>query len=645
LSNTFRVQTAHGTVLAFDLAKGRVVHRRVSELSADKPAALLYIPPKSPSLAFLLADNPDAIPVAPSFEEACSPILTLRRRRLPSFVTYAFCHPHRRNYLLTRPELEADGSGIVAFYATEPSDWERCHLIGNADLDIARSVQSQIAQIQCALDAIPNAILPLLLQTPPAERQKLSGLLGSMLEPADAERLGASLLLEPALNTELAELLPDDLWAVIALPELRAFLRYREIRSPLKTPAVKHNPAVEPGLPGLLVAGEPASPESPPTISANATINGARSIGIPFDPVTQAGFTGEYASLAHYCNAAVRRTVPPRRDICIVATARNEGLYLIEWIAYHKSIGVDHFFIYTNDNDDGSGSMLRALAAAGEITLIENTVARGGSPQGKAYGHALGMLADVLDYRWCAIIDVDEFIGFDRHMFTSIKEYIAWQELQPVDAIILNWLVFGSGGASRWQDEPMPHRFRSRPAADPGQHVKTILRPRLFHHSHAHVPKSGGDLSIICRDAAGGVGSIRESLSSSPKDGPAWIAHYFFRSAEEFVWKFSRGRGDIHLECSSSEVQVPESFVAQFVAQQHAHGFLDERTVWCAEGMISEIERLSCLPRISETRRAVVEHYRARSAVLEVVMSRMRETPSTPCARQIADAFFGEANL
>jgi hypothetical protein len=297
LSNIFRVQTAHGTVLAFDLVKGRIVHRRVSEVGTDYPTALLYIPEQSPSLAFLLADNPNAIPVAPSYEQAHGPILTLKRHRLPPFATYAFRHSHRQEYLLTRPELEVDGSGIVAFYAIEPASWEECHLIGSADLDKAGSVQTQIAQIQLAYDAMPDGILSLLRQTPTGERRQLAYLLGSMLDSAGAERLGAKLLSEPALNVEVAGWLPDDPWVNTALPDLREFLRKRDGRPPAAEPlAVSNSTAQQTQLGSLLCGGTPALQTfeaHPACVDAHVK----RSIGIHFDRIASAGFFGEYASI------------------------------------------------------------------------------------------------------------------------------------------------------------------------------------------------------------------------------------------------------------------------------------------------------------------------------------------------------------
>ena len=66
--------------------------------------------------------------------------------------------------------------------------------------------------------------------------------------------------------------------------------------------------------------------------------------------------------------------LPAIEDVAIVTSVRNEGLSILEWLAYHRSIGFKSFFIYTNDNTDRSDDLLRILAK-GLVTLIENDVA------------------------------------------------------------------------------------------------------------------------------------------------------------------------------------------------------------------------------------------------------------------------------
>ena len=48
----------------------------------------------------------------------------------------------------------------------------------------------------------------------------------------------------------------------------------------------------------------------------------------------------------------------------IITTMKNEGPFILEWLAYHRAIGVDDFLIYTNDCTDGTDTMLDLLESA-----------------------------------------------------------------------------------------------------------------------------------------------------------------------------------------------------------------------------------------------------------------------------------------
>uniref|UniRef100_UPI002FBEF9A9 glycosyltransferase family 2 protein n=1 Tax=Escherichia coli TaxID=562 RepID=UPI002FBEF9A9 len=123
----------------------------------------------------------------------------------------------------------------------------------------------------------------------------------------------------------------------------------------------------------------------------------------------------------------LRKIYPPKHKSCIVATSKNEGVYLVEWIAYHLSIGFDAIFIYSNDNDDGSDELLNNLHNEGIIYYIKNIVGDGVSAQNKAYAHALTINKEVLNYEWSLFIDIDEFFVLNEFMFSSITDYLDWQ--------------------------------------------------------------------------------------------------------------------------------------------------------------------------------------------------------------------------
>ena len=71
--------------------------------------------------------------------------------------------------------------------------------------------------------------------------------------------------------------------------------------------------------------------------------------------------------------------VPPRSEkIVVVTSMKNEGCFILEWVAYHLSIGVTHFLVYTNDCDDPTNEVLDRLEALEIVTRRDNPCLPGG---------------------------------------------------------------------------------------------------------------------------------------------------------------------------------------------------------------------------------------------------------------------------
>ena len=57
--------------------------------------------------------------------------------------------------------------------------------------------------------------------------------------------------------------------------------------------------------------------------------------------------------------------------IAICAIFKDEAPYLLEWIAFHKMVGVDLFVLYDNGSTDGGPDLIRRSSFARNVTLIE----------------------------------------------------------------------------------------------------------------------------------------------------------------------------------------------------------------------------------------------------------------------------------
>lgn len=102
--------------------------------------------------------------------------------------------------------------------------------------------------------------------------------------------------------------------------------------------------------------------------------------------------------------------VTPR--IAVMAIVRNEAHYLLEWLAWHRALGVAHFYLCENSSDDGTATLLEALQRAGVLTVLPFPDPVGQRPQIPAYQTLLRRFGDRAD--WFCIIDADEFLAPDR---------------------------------------------------------------------------------------------------------------------------------------------------------------------------------------------------------------------------------------
>jgi len=241
-----------------------------------------------------------------------------------------------------------------------------------------------------------------------------------------------------------------------------------------------------------------------------------------------------------------------RTRVLVVSAMRNEGPYLLEWLAHHIAAGVSDFLIYSNDCEDGSDAMLGLLHAAG---VVEHVPQPGGP---KVQWRALKDAETREQCRaadWIAVMDCDEFINL-RKPLDSIPQLVS--QLGEAEAITLPWRLFGSSGAVRASDAPTTGRFTRaapQPCAYPvaASFFKTLFRRKSrFHRLGIHRPRQrdpGRHGAALWVDGSGqplpesfALNEARINLYGlSPATDLVQLNHYSLRSAEEFMVKRARG--------------------------------------------------------------------------------------------------------
>jgi hypothetical protein len=235
--------------------------------------------------------------------------------------------------------------------------------------------------------------------------------------------------------------------------------------------------------------------------------------------------------------------------IALVSCMRNEGIHLLEWLAYHRVIGFGPVVICTNDCDDGSDTLLDLLATQGEVTHLRNPLPPETPPQAAGMPRAMAHLAQT-DAEWLAHLDSDEFLTISPGA-APVQTLI--DRAKDAHTIALPWRMFGDNGHRDWPGETLRAFTACEPAPDPTTvKFKSLFRFRAFASASDHMPTQ----PLI--DAPLAVNAAGEPLSSASLHGPpraryqpvatairggAVVNHYATRSTDVFLLKNDRGRG------------------------------------------------------------------------------------------------------
>ena len=304
----------------------------------------------------------------------------------------------------------------------------------------------------------------------------------------------------------------------------------------------------------------------------------------------------------------------------LISSMKDEGPFILEWVAHHLVTGFDAIYVASNDCSDGSDRLLSALDAAGYITHVPNVLAPGDIPQHAGYArirrnHAI----DSAD--WLMMLDADEFLNV--HLGAGgVGDLTAWAE-PDIDVIALCGMGFTGAPHLNWQPGRVCAQFtQSWPQAHTGNGaVKSLTRGTVRFksiHNHSLVGWRGqGDVQVMCCDGTRfavppDVPLWKRLRNFAPRDITHRLAqynHYAVKTYDAFMLRALRGRGAVAPGPDATARHTGDYLAARAVA-----GGVDTSIARYGPAVEAMVQDMLAQQKIRRRQRDVETAYAARAA-------------------------------
>ncbi len=359
------------------------------------------------------------------------------------------------------------------------------------------------------------------------------------------------------------------------------------------------------------------SPVAQKLMSQRARENFAELGGGRFAPHNRLGRVNEEELAPAYSEPQARTLPKGNTGRVIVGCMKDEAPYILEWIAYHRMIGVDNFIIYTNGCTDGTPELLQRLQDLGIVQHRDNNEWKGNSPQQHALNQSLK--EDLIrNAEWVIHIDVDEFINV-RVGNGTLDDFFS--RVPDATNVAMTWRLFGHNGVTRLADDLVVDQFdHAAPKYCPKPHTvwgfKTMVKnigayDKLSCHRPNKLHEDKRDKVLWVNGSGQPMGEDvkekgwRSSLKTVGYD-LVQLNHYALRSAESYLIKRQRGRA----------LHVDRSIGINYWVRMDWNDHLDITIKRNIPRVRAELERLKSDAKLLKLHEAGMEWHRAKAAEL-----------------------------
>ena len=232
---------------------------------------------------------------------------------------------------------------------------------------------------------------------------------------------------------------------------------------------------------------------------------------------------------------------------CVINRAKNENLYIREFVEHYLSIGVEKFYLGDDNPEDveNLSDVLDDYIKKG-IVEVEFTYKRNITLY-EFYEYTFRSVYNRC--KWFIMYDTDEFLEFhDKNM--NVKSYLDMPVFDKCDSIKIHWMIYDDNNLLLYDKRPLKERFsHALPNNYFNIYHKSIVRGKNYNGtifdclSAVHQPNL--DAIYDQCDAVGNFERLRVGYMGVANFKYGYIRHHRYKTTEEFALKLKRGYGKV----------------------------------------------------------------------------------------------------
>ena len=228
--------------------------------------------------------------------------------------------------------------------------------------------------------------------------------------------------------------------------------------------------------------------------------------------------------------------------VALCTMGKKENLYAKEFVTYYIKLGVDHFFIY--DNNEPFTEKIEDVIDnkyKDKISFYE-TKKYNIYNQKEAFTNCYKN--NFKNFDFFIMVDMDEYLYIVND---TLKSYLTNQIFDKCDFIKIHWANSQDNNLLHYDPRPLFKRFK-KPYIK-SKYIKTIIKGNITDLKYwVHSPYISPYRNITCDNEGNIINYTNMNFQSINKinTNKAYLIHFRFKSTEEFINKYKRGYSNWH---------------------------------------------------------------------------------------------------